>query len=82
VRVKPGNPELAQLLEKTAKQELWEHFAEEAALAEIVRGDVDNLEDAIASESYGIESMYRDFAEQAFAACDNAVGDRFEQISP
>jgi len=75
-----GNPDLAQLLEKTAKQELLEHFAEEAALAEIVRGDVDNLEDAIASESYGIESMYRDFAEQAFSVGDKAVGDRFEEI--
>ena len=77
---KTGNPELAQLLEKTAKQELLEHFAEEAALAEIVRSDFDNLEDAIASESYGIESMYRDFAEQAFSAGDKAVGDRFEEI--
>ena len=77
---KTGNPDLAQLLEKTAKQELLEHFAEEAALAEIVRGDLDNLEDAIASESYGIESMYRDFAEQAFSAGDKAVGDRFDQI--
>jgi rubrerythrin len=55
---------LAQLLEKTAKQELVQHFAEEAALAEIVRSGVDNLEDAIASESYGTESMYRDFAEK------------------
>src|SRR5262249_48578053 len=77
---KPENPELAQLLEKTAEQELLEHFAEEAALAEIVRSDVDNLEDAIASESYGIESMYRDFAEQAFSVGDQAVGDRFEEI--
>ena len=77
---KTGNPELGQLLEKTAKQELLEHFAEEAALAEIVRGDVDNLEDAIASESYGIEAMYRDFAEEAFSAGDKAVGDRFEEI--
>jgi len=75
-----GNPELAQLLEKTGKQELLEHFAEEAALAEIVRGDVDNLEDAIESESYGIESMYRDFAEQAFSAGDKAAGDLFEEI--
>jgi len=77
---KTGNPELAQLLEKTAKQELLEHFREEAALAGIVGSDVDNLEDAIASESYGIESMYRDFAEQAFSAGDQAVGDRFEEI--
>ena len=77
---KTGNPELAQLLEKTAKQELLEHFAEEAALAEIVSSDFDNLEHAIASESYGIESMYRDFAEQAFSAGDKVVGDRFDQI--
>lgn len=77
---KAGNPELAQLLEKTAKEELLEHFAEEAALAEIVRGDMDNLEDAIAGESYEIETMYRDFAKQAFAAGDKAVGDRFEEI--
>ena len=75
-----GNSELAQLIEKTAKQELLEHFVKEAALAEMVRSDIDNLEDAIASESYGIESMYRDFAEQAFSAGDKAIGDRFEEI--
>jgi rubrerythrin len=34
-----GNAELAELLEKTAKEELLEHFAEEAGLAELVRGD-------------------------------------------
>ena len=77
---KTGNPELAQLLEKTAKEELLEHFAEEAALAEIVSSDVANLENAIAGESYEIESMYRDFAEQAFSAGEKAVGDRFEEI--
>lgn len=75
-----GNPELAQLLEKTANEELLEHFAEEAALAEVVRSDVDNLEDAIAAQSYEIETMYRNFAEQAFSAGDKAVGDRFEEI--
>ena len=77
---KAGNPELAQLLEKTAKEELLEHFAEEAALAQIVSNDVANLENAIAAESYEIESMYRDFAEQAFSAGEKAVGDRFEEI--
>jgi rubrerythrin len=77
---KTGNPELAQLLEKTAKEELLEHFAEEAALAEIVSSDSANLENAIAAESYEIESMYRDFAEQAFSAGEKAVGDRFEEI--
>ena len=34
---KTGNPDLAQLLEKTARQELLEHFAEEAELAGMVR---------------------------------------------
>ena len=77
---KTGNPDLGLLLEKTAKQELMEHFAQEAALAGIVGSDIDNLEDAIASESYGIERMYRDFAEQAFSAGDQAIGDRFEEI--
>lgn len=77
---KAGDTELAQLLEKTAKEELLEHFAEEAALAETVGSDMDNLADAIASESYEVESMYRDFAEQAFSAGEKAVGDRFEEI--
>lgn len=77
---KDGDTELAQLLEKTAKEELLEHFAEEAALAETVGNDMDNLADAIASESYEVESMYREFAEQAFSAGENAVGDRFEEI--
>jgi rubrerythrin len=75
-----GNPEVAHLLEKTAKEELFEHFAEQAALAGIVNNDIDNLEDAIAGESYEIETMYRDFADQAFAAGEKAVGDRFEEI--
>ena len=75
-----GNAELAELLEKTAKEELLEHFAEEAGLAELVSGDADNLEDAIEGESYEVETMYRDFAEQAFSAGDKAVGDRFDEI--
>jgi len=75
-----GNTELAQLFEKTAKEELLEHFAEEAALAELVGGDVENLEDAIQGEAYEVDTMYRDFAEQAFSAGDKAAGDRFEEI--
>jgi len=77
---KAGNLKLAQLLEETAKEELLEHFAEQAELAGIVRSDIDNLEDAIAGESYEIETMYRDFRDQAFAAGEKAAGDRFEEI--
>jgi len=38
--------ERARKTGNTAKEELLKHLAEEAALAEIVRSDVDNLEDA------------------------------------
>ena len=75
-----GNIELAQLLEETAREELSEHFTEEARLAGLVRSDAENLEDAIQRESYEIETMYRDFARQASTAGDKAVGDRFEEI--
>jgi len=75
-----GNKELAQLLEKTANEELLEHFAEEAELAGLIGGDADNLKDAIQGESYEVETMYRDFAEQASATGDKAAADRFEEI--
>src|SRR5215470_4856243 len=75
-----GNPDLAQLLEKTVKEELLEHSAEEATLAEIVCSDGDNLEDVITGESYEIETMYRDFAKQAFSVGDKAGGERFDEI--
>jgi rubrerythrin len=67
-------------LRKTAREELSEHFTEEAGLAGLVRSDPENLADAIQRESYGIETLYRDFAQQAFTAGDKAVGDRFEEI--
>lgn len=75
-----ANTELAQLFEKTAKEELLEHFAEEAALAELVGSDTENLQDAIQGESYEVDTMYSDFAEQSFSAGDKAVGDRFAEI--
>ena len=75
-----GNVDLAQLLERTAKTELMEHFAEEAALAGLVAGDVENLSDAIESESFGVETMYRTFADQAGTAGEKAVADRFTEI--
>lgn len=75
-----GNAELAQLFEKTAKEELLEHFAEEAELAGLARSETKDLEDAIQGESYEVDTMYRDFAEQAFSAGDKAVGERFAEI--
>ena len=75
-----GNAELAELFEKTANEERLEHFAEEAGLSGLVGNDIDNLKDAIGGESYEVETMYRDFAEQARAVGDKAAADRFDEI--
>ena len=77
---KNGNKRLALLFEKAARTERFQHFTEEADLAGIVGSDTDNLRDAIAGESYEVETMYREFAEQAAAAGDKAAADRFEEI--
>ena len=75
-----GNVELAKLFTKAANTERFQHFAEEAQLAGLVGSDADNLKDAIKGESYEVETMYREFAEQAAAAGDKAAADRFEEV--
>jgi len=77
---KSGNKKLADLFENTANTERFEHFAEEAQLAGLVGSDADNLRDAIQGESYEVETMYREFAQQAAAMGDKAAVDRFEEI--
>jgi rubrerythrin len=77
---KSGNTQLADLFENTAKVERLEHLREEAELAGVVGSDQDNLKDAIKGESYEVETMYRQFAEQAKAVGDNTVAQRFEEI--
>jgi rubrerythrin len=75
-----GNTELANLFTKAANEERFQHFAEEAELAGLVGSDADNLKDAIKGESYEVDTMYRQFAEQAAAAGDKAAADRFQEI--
>lgn len=77
---KAGHPELAALFEETAKTERLEHLAEEAQLAGLVCSDEENLQDAIKGESYEVETMYREFAEQASASGDQAAAERFSEI--
>ena len=77
---KSGNKELADLFEKTANTERFEHLAEEAQLAGLVGSDTDNLRDAIKGESYEIDTMYLEFAQRAKAAGDLAAAARFEEI--
>lgn len=75
-----GNAKLADLFEKTAKTERFEHFAEEAHLAGLVGTDAANLKDSIQGESYEVETMYAEFAKQAEAAGDKTAAKRFEEI--
>ena len=75
-----GNTELANLFETAAKTERLEHFGEEARLAGLVGSDAKNLEDAIQGESYEVDTMYREFAEQAQAAGDKDAAARFEEV--
>jgi rubrerythrin len=75
-----GNAELAKLFTKAANTERLQHFAEEAQLAGLVGSDADNLKDAIKGESYEVDTMYREFAEQAAAAGDKAAANRFEEV--
>ena len=77
---KNGNNELADLFERTANTERFEHFAEEAQLAGLVGSDVENLKEAIQGESYEIDSMYLEFAQKAKVAGDASAAARFEEI--
>ncbi|MDR3576049.1 MAG: ferritin family protein [Anaerolineaceae bacterium] len=77
---KSGQLELADLFEKTAHVERFEHLVEEAELAGLVGSEAENLTDAIAGESYEIETMYREFSEQAAADGDQAAARRFDEV--
>ncbi|MFA6243630.1 MAG: ferritin family protein [Candidatus Hydrogenedentales bacterium] len=77
---KNGREELATLFEKTAETERMEHFAEEAELAWLVGTDDDNLRNAIRGESFEVETMYREFAEEAAAAGDSEAASRFAEV--
>ncbi len=75
-----GALDLAEVFEQTARVEHQEHFREEAELAGLARTNAENLRDAIAGEAYEVETMYREFAEQAAAAGESAVADRFREV--
>jgi rubrerythrin len=75
-----GDLELAKLFTRAASTERFQHFEEEAQLAGLVGSDEDNLKDALKGESYEVDTMYRQFAEQAAAAGDKSAADRFEEV--
>lgn len=75
-----GNEPLAKLFENTARTERFEHFAEEARLAGLVGSDADNVADAMRGEAYEVETMYREFAENAAKTGDKTAAERFAEI--
>jgi rubrerythrin len=77
---KTGRPDLADLFEKTATMERLEHFADEAELIGLVGRNAENIHDAMKGESYEVDTMYLNFAQQAAALGDKVAADRFEEI--
>jgi len=75
-----GHLEVAALFDKTADQEFFEHFHEEAQLLGLVGTDEQDLNRAIADESFEIDTMYRNYAQQAREDGDETVATRFDEI--
>ncbi|HET8889619.1 MAG TPA: ferritin family protein [Candidatus Angelobacter sp.] len=75
-----GDSELADIFDKTADQEYLEHFVEQADLLQLVGTDEQDLTNAIAGESFEVDTLYKQFAEQAREDGDEQVAHRFEEI--
>jgi rubrerythrin len=75
-----GDNDLAGLFDKTADQEYMEHFTEQADLLQLVGTDEQDLTDAIAGESFEVDTLYQRFAEEAREDGDEQVAHRFEEI--
>jgi rubrerythrin len=69
------------MFEGIAAVELQEHFTELADLAGLVGADADNIRAAIPDENLEVEVMYPRFAEQARAAGEIAVAERFAEMA-
>ena len=75
-----GDNELADMFDKTADQEYLEHFVEQAGLLQLVGTDEQDLTNAIAGESFEVDTLYKQFAEEAREDGDEQVAHRFEDI--
>lgn len=75
-----GHAAVADLLERVAREERLEHFRELAELYGLVGDTEENLQTAIDGESEEVSSIYLTFAQEARAAGDRLVADRFEEI--
>ncbi len=77
---KNGHNDLADLFEKTAEQEYFEHFIELAELLQLAGTDEQDLVDAIAGETFEVDGLYKQFADEARLDGDQAAADRFQEI--
>jgi len=75
-----GDNELADLFDKTADQEYLEHFMEQADLLQLAGSDEQDLANAIAGESFEVDTLYKQFAEDAHEDGNEQVAHRFEEI--
>lgn len=78
---KRGSDRLASMFEGIAAVELQEHFAELAELVDLAGTDADNIRAAIQDENLEVEWTYPSFADQARAAGDVAVANRFAEMA-
>jgi len=76
-----GEPRLASMFEGIAAVELQEHFSELGELAGLVGTESDNIRTAILDENREVEMTYPLFAEQARAAGEVTVAERFEEMA-
>jgi rubrerythrin len=74
------HPDVAQLFERTADAERFQHLAEHAEQLGLIGDDANNLRDAIKDETYDVETMYKQFADEARLAGDVEVADQFDQV--
>jgi rubrerythrin len=77
---KNGDNELADIFDKTADQEYMEHFVEQADLLQLVGTDEQDVTNAIAGESFKVDTLYKQFAQEAREDGDEQVAHRFEEI--
>lgn len=75
-----GDNELADIFDKTADQEYLEHFVELADLVQLVGTDEQDVTNAIAGESFEVDTLYKQFAAEAREDSDEQVAHRFEEI--
>ena len=78
---KRGEARLASMFEGIAAVELQEHFAELAALVGIVGTEADNLRAAFHDENFEGEWKYPQYADQARAAGEVAISERFAEMA-